>query len=99
MSRAKQQFLTPEMEPQKIKEIEQAAEELYAIRTERIGLNKREEDAQTTLVSVMEKHTLSVYKLGKLIVTIEPGKTKAKVKEAAAPDNDDDKGDPDKEED
>lgn len=84
MARPKQQFLAPEMEPKKIKEIEDAANELFAVRTERISLNQTEEGAQATLVAVMEKHKLSVYKLGKLIVTIEPGKVKAKVKEAAS---------------
>ena len=86
--RAKQQFLAPEMAPQTIKEIDDAAEELYAVRSERIALNKKEDEAQATLVSVMEKHKQTVYKVGKLIVTIEPGKVKAKVKEAAAPDED-----------
>lgn len=81
----RQQFLSEEMKPQIIQEIEDAAQELYAIRTERIELNKQEDEAQTNLVVAMEKHKLNVYKTGKLIVTIEPGKTKAKVKEAAAP--------------
>ena len=95
MSKPKQAFLSEEMKPQVIKEVEDAAEELHEIRTERIAMNKREDDAQATLVSVMEKHKLDVYKFanGALIVTIEPGKTKAKVKEAAKPE------DPDKEED
>jgi hypothetical protein len=99
MSRPKQIFLSKEMEPQKIKEIESAAEELYAVRSERIALNKKEDEAQTTLIAVMEKHKQTVYKLGKLIVTIEPGKVKAKVKEAAAPDSEDGEGDDGKEED
>jgi len=90
MPKPKQQFLSKEMEPRTIKEIESAAEELHAVRTERISLNQKEEGAQATLVAVMEKHKLSVYKLGKLIVTIEPGKVKAKVKEAAAPENEGD---------
>lgn len=90
MARAKQQFLSDEMKPKKIKEIESAAEELYAVRTERISLNQKEDAAQTTLIAVMEKHKQTVYKVGHLIVTIEPGKTKAKVKEAAAPESDDD---------
>ena len=98
MARAKQRFLSPDMEPKKIKEIESAAEELFAVRTERISLNQKEEGAQTTLVAVMEKHQLSVYKLGKLIVTIEQGKVKAKVKEAAAPEQESE-GDGDSEED
>ena len=96
MSRASQQFLSEDMKPKTIKEIESAAEELYAIRSERIAMNKKEDDAQTTLITVMEKHKQTVYKLGKLIVTIEPGKVKAKVKEAAAPDEDEG-GDDDKE--
>lgn len=89
MSKARQQFLDPSMAPHTIKEIESAAEELYAIRSERIAMNKKEDDAQTTLVAVMEKHHQTVYKLGKLIVMIEPGKVKAKVKEAAAPEAED----------
>lgn len=94
MAKPHQQFLSDEMKPKRIKEVEDAAEELHGVRTERIALNKKEEDSQATLISVMQKHKLDVYKFENLIVVIEPGKTKAKIKEAEAP-----KEDPDQEED
>jgi len=83
-TKPQQPFLSEEMTPKTIKEIEDAAEELHAIRTERIALNRKEEEAQELLIRVMEKHELTVYKLGPLIATLEPGKTKAKVKEVAS---------------
>jgi hypothetical protein len=86
----KQAFLSDEMQPKTIKEVEDAADNLHSIRTERIGLNKREDDAQALLVSVMKKHELEVYKFadGSMIVTLEQGKTKAKVKEVEESDSD-----------
>ena len=90
----KQAFLSEEMQPKTIKEIADAAEELHKIRTERIALTKQEDAAQSVLISVMEKHKLDVYKFEdgprRLTVTIEPGKTKAKVREAAEPETEED---------
>lgn len=82
---SKQAYLSKEMEPKTIEEIESAAEELQAIRLERIELTSKENEAQSTLVAVMGKHRLKVYKAGKLIVTIKQGKVKAKLKEAEVP--------------
>lgn len=87
MGKPKQAFLSQEMEPQRIKEVEDAAENLNEIRTQRIKLNKEEDDAQTTLIAVMEKHELQVYNFDSFIVTIEPGKTKAKVKDTRKPED------------
>lgn len=82
----KQAFLSEEMEPKRIPEVEAAAENLHEIRTKRIKLNEEEDGAQALLVQVMEKHHLDAYKFETLMVTIEQGKTKAKVKEIEAED-------------
>ena len=78
-----QQNLVPDVDGDRIPEIETAAEELYSIRTKRINLNADEDEAQTMLAGLMQEHELTIYKTkhGE-IVTLEPGKVKVKIRKA-----------------
>jgi pimeloyl-CoA synthetase len=58
--KAKQARL-PGMVPKKIAEIQDAAEALREVRTERMELGEREEKAQSELVEIMKKHGVKRY--------------------------------------
>ena len=51
----------PGMTPPHIKEIQDAAEDLKEIRTNRMELGEQEEKAQATLVEVMKRHKVTRY--------------------------------------
>lgn len=53
----------PGMVPKRIAEIQEAAEALQEIRTQRMELGEQEEKAQDVLVRVMKKHKVKAYRL------------------------------------
>ena len=53
----------PGMTPPHIKEIQEAAEALQEVRTERMELGEQEEKAQASLAAIMNKHGLKRYNL------------------------------------
>lgn len=77
--KAKQQRL-PGMKPQHIAEVEELAEALRDVRTERMDLTQREVKAQDDLLGAMKKHKVREYRLGNLIFVVSDGKTKVRMK-------------------
>lgn len=70
----------PGMTPKHIAEIEEAAEELRELRTQRMELGESEEKAQTALVEVMKKHKVSHYKIDDEYEAIVESKERAFVR-------------------
>ena len=86
---AKKQKSLPGMEPESIKEIDDAAEAYVKERDKRVRQTVREVDAKTALIDVMKKNKVSVYKdrncTPPLVVTLSDGKTAVKVVEDEEP--------------
>lgn len=71
------------MEPVEIAEVTKAAEVYVDARDERMQLTEQEVEKQELLVTAMKKHGLDKYRTPDgLLVTLVPGKEKAKVKRA-----------------
>lgn len=69
------------MEPVDIPELTDAGEAYESAMQERVKRSKEETEAHDALLSVMHKHKRTVYRSPEgLIVTITPGKEKAKIK-------------------
>jgi hypothetical protein len=81
MSRAKQQFLSEEMRPKTIKELDEAADDYVVKRDERMERQKPEKDAKALLMALMLKHNLKQYVFDGKMVFIEPGEPTVKVKD------------------
>ena len=80
MAKTKQKMIEG-TEPERIQEVEDSAESYRAIRDKRMTLTEDEVEANANLIEVMEKHNLTTYKTEHgQVVTIVPGKKKAKVK-------------------
>lgn len=80
----------PGTEGPAIPEVDRAAQAYVDIRDSRMGLTEQETVAQATLLTVMRKHTLTVYRLdmgdGPMLVSVNEGQAKVsvrKVKEKA----------------
>lgn len=70
----------PGMTPKHIAEIEEAAEELRELRTQRMELGESEEKAQAALVEVMKKHKVTAYKIDDEYEAIVEAKERAFVR-------------------
>ena len=79
VKKSKSQSL-PTMEDMGVPEIQQAAASLLDLRTRRISLTKEESEAEASVVAAMEKSGREFYAHDGLEVTVQKGKTKAKVK-------------------
>jgi hypothetical protein len=84
MAKPKKQLAIAGTETKGNKEVEAAAEAYVEVRDERMKLTEKEVEARDTLVRVMEKHKLDVYRDENvdppLLVTLEPGVAKVKVR-------------------
>lgn len=76
----KQQFLSSEMEPPRIKEIDSAADIYYDVMTDRCRLSKDEDEAKTNLIEKMKAHGLDLYETPDGLVVSILNKSNAKVK-------------------
>jgi hypothetical protein len=80
---AKKQLKIPGTETKSIKEIDDAAESYIIERDKRMKLTKKEVDAKVTLIEVMKKHKLTVYKDDDsdppVVITLTAGKDQIKV--------------------
>jgi hypothetical protein len=77
------QTTIPGTTPKSIAEIDKAAEAYVEVRDKRMKLTVKEVEAQATLVAVMQKHGLTVYRCSSTDETLDVvmiTKTKAKVK-------------------
>lgn len=78
----------PGTEDAALQEIEDAAASLLEARERYSATGKEVNEIEQAVVAVMEKHDRSYYKHGGLEVEIKKGKVKAKVKHAAAKEDD-----------
>lgn len=82
---AKRQQEIPGTERKSNKEVDAAAEALHEVRTKRMKLSKKEGEAVVTLVSVMRKHNVEIYRddsvTPPLLVRLKPGKDTVQVTE------------------
>lgn len=62
MARPPRQAEIPGTERPRIKEVDDAAEAYVVQRDKRMKLSKKEKEAKTALISVMEKHKIEVYR-------------------------------------
>lgn len=67
-------------EEREIPEIQSAGAALLEVRTRRLAALKEEKGAEGTLIGIMKKHDREHYSFKGLEVSLEDGKTKAKVK-------------------
>jgi len=90
---AKAQLKIKGTEPQRIRELEVAAEHLLEVRAERMKLTEAETEATNAVLSAMEKHRLSVYRDDEaslpLLIQVIPGKARVKVSEVREEEADD----------
>lgn len=89
---AEQGYL-PEMEPPRIKAIDQAAKIYHQAKVDRMALSEEEDQAKDNLIDKMKEHDLQIYECpGGLIVTLTATsnvKTKLKHKESENGDGED----------
>jgi uncharacterized protein (DUF2384 family) len=73
----------PGMEKKHVKEVEEAGEAYEQTRDARMKLTEDESEKLTSLVEVMEKHKLTVYRndeaVPPMLITLKAGKTRARV--------------------
>lgn len=90
-ARKKKQKRIPGTEEERIKEIDDAADDYVECRDKRMGLTEKEKEAKNRLIDVMKRHKLSVYKGDGFVVTYDhEEKDDVKVKQAKAEANGDD---------
>ena len=87
MAKANKQL--PGMEDKKHDDIIAAAEQYSDAVSERVSRTNEERDCHDRLITAMQKHGLTSYRYGDLVVTIGTGKAKAKVTISKNPDADD----------
>ena len=83
---AKRQGEIPGTERKTVKEIDDAAEAYLEARDKRMKLSEKEKVAKDALISVMKKHSVTVYRDDQvsppLVVTLVPGKDGVQVRAA-----------------
>jgi len=90
MAKRKKQGELPGMERPTIKELDTAAEHYVEKRDARMEASVTEKEAKDTLIAVMKKHKVDIYRdeSANLVVTLVPGKDGVKVTEAQDDDED-----------
>lgn len=70
--------------PNKVKDVDEAAEAYVEVRDKRMALTKKEAEKKSALIEVMKKHNLTAYEDldadPQLLVTVIEGKVDVKVK-------------------
>jgi hypothetical protein len=69
----------PGIERQKVKAIEDAADDYVAVRDKRMALTEKEVEAREVLLALMDKHGLTNYRYDDQIISVLPAR-KVKVK-------------------
>lgn len=88
----KKQGELPGMEKKHIKTVEDAAHAYVDVRNKRMKLTVKEKEAHDTLLAIMQKNELPIYRddeaVPPLVVTVMPGKTRVKVEQAGGDEGD-----------
>ena len=85
MTRAKQGYLHPDLEPPSIEEIDTAAADYVKVRDRRQKLGVEEGELKAELMELMHKHKLKTYESDGMDVFIVPGEEDVKVKKRKKP--------------